>query len=503
MKIRLILLGVIVFIAGFLRLYQINSVPPHLSNDEISLAFDSYSLLTTAKDQHGRPFPVSLKSHGDYKAPLYSYLATPFVFLLGNTTLAVKLPSVIAGVLTVLVIFYLSLHLTRNPQVSLFSALVAATSFWSITTSHGVAETNLALLFLCLGVLFLIRKKSLPLSALFLAMSMYGYHTEKGLVPLIILVWLFVFRPKLKAILTLLLPLGLLLLPQIFDLGTTARAGAEVIWNETGNNFPKTISVFVSNYFAYINPGYLFFSGLGIFHGQHPYNPGLFTWPLVIPFFLGLFQLKPTRFPPIKFLLLWLIVSPVIPALTHGGPSLLRNLTSLAPLSLIIGQGMHFLFKRLPRLFWILAVVFVIFTVYYLPVYYYHFPRERAGTYQGYRPIAEYLRNHVNDFTHVQIDDRFGPLNEFIGVPHLFIGFYSPLSPSVIQSPVHTPEGSFYADIFSVSWINWTSQTPVPSTWYIVGVGNTPPDSVKKNYRLVTDFPDISGKTAFEIWTAI
>lgn len=46
-------LGVIVLIGGLLRMIGLDKNPPHIGNDEISIAFDSYSLRTTGKDGYG------------------------------------------------------------------------------------------------------------------------------------------------------------------------------------------------------------------------------------------------------------------------------------------------------------------------------------------------------------------------------------------------------------------------------------------------------------------
>lgn len=42
------------------RFYGIGTIPPHLSNDEISIAYDSYSLGRNGKDEHNTPIPYPL-----------------------------------------------------------------------------------------------------------------------------------------------------------------------------------------------------------------------------------------------------------------------------------------------------------------------------------------------------------------------------------------------------------------------------------------------------------
>src|SRR3989344_6180036 len=102
---------VIILLAAFLRFYNITEVPPGVNRDEASIGYTAYSLLTTGKDEYGRPFPLSFESFGDWKLPLYIYTTVPFVKLFGLNELAVRLPSVLAGTLTVLLTYFLVMEL--------------------------------------------------------------------------------------------------------------------------------------------------------------------------------------------------------------------------------------------------------------------------------------------------------------------------------------------------------------------------------------------------------
>src|SRR3989344_2718177 len=98
-KLLLIFL-VIFFIAVFLRLFNITNIPPGVNRDEASIGYTAYSLLNTGRDEYGRMFPLSFQSFGDWKLPLYIYTVVPFVSVFGLNELAVRLPSVIVGILS-------------------------------------------------------------------------------------------------------------------------------------------------------------------------------------------------------------------------------------------------------------------------------------------------------------------------------------------------------------------------------------------------------------------
>ena len=79
MKIKNWLLIGILVLAAALRLVNLSSVPPHLTQDEASLGYNAYSILKTGKDEYGQLLPVVFKSFGDYKPGLYIYLTVPTV----------------------------------------------------------------------------------------------------------------------------------------------------------------------------------------------------------------------------------------------------------------------------------------------------------------------------------------------------------------------------------------------------------------------------------------
>ena len=137
-----------IIILGFiLRVVALNRFPVGFTPDEASFGYDAYSLLQTGKDQWGNTFPVVLKSFGDFKAPLYSYLAVPFVALLGLTKEAVRLPNVLVGIGAILVTYLVVKKLT-DEKIGLMAAFLLAISSWHIMMSRGAFEANLTTFFI-------------------------------------------------------------------------------------------------------------------------------------------------------------------------------------------------------------------------------------------------------------------------------------------------------------------------------------------------------------------
>ena len=97
----------IVCIALLLRFWQLGEVPPSPDWDEVALGYNAYSVSETGRDEYGKFMPIVLRSFDDYKPALYSYLAIPFIKLFGLTVFAVRFPSAIFGVLSVIATYFL------------------------------------------------------------------------------------------------------------------------------------------------------------------------------------------------------------------------------------------------------------------------------------------------------------------------------------------------------------------------------------------------------------
>ena len=507
----------------FVRFYKLNTVPPHLSNDEISIAYDAYSISGNQKDEHNKHLPIAFESHGTYKAPGYLYILSPLYLFLPNTNLTPKLPSVIFGFLTIFVIFGITLLLTNNKIISMISAIILLSCPWHITVSRMVLESNLALFFLSLGLLIslfsIIKKKDkyLFLSIVPFTISMYCYHTEWGLAPILFLILLVFFRKNKKclvrcAFLFLLLTLPLLI-NYLDNIHTSARANTEIIWKEESTaslikNSPKILTPFIvskaflEKYFEYTNVDYLFFNGSELLGSKNIFEQGLFLWPLIIPFFYGFFFLrKYIKKPFLSFFIIWTLISPLIPSLTHGSPSLIRNLNSVIPYTIIISIGLFEIFRKFKYLSMVLSCLILISSFYFGSIYLFHYPLEKAEGFQGYYPITEFLKRDSQKYNHIYIDYKFGSSCQYIGVPHLYLAYYQKFNPEILQNRTRDSFGMDF-DKYTVTQIDWNDIDFHSRDLYIVSICNQPVPRILDKIKLVTKFTDQAGNPAFELWEA-
>ena len=100
------LLIAIILLAALLRFYKLSALPA-LNADEAAIGYNAYSLIQTGKDEHGNSWPIHFQSFNDFKPGLYFYLVIPFVAILGLSEIAVRFPSALLGVATVLLVWLL------------------------------------------------------------------------------------------------------------------------------------------------------------------------------------------------------------------------------------------------------------------------------------------------------------------------------------------------------------------------------------------------------------
>lgn len=529
MKFKLIIFFLVILTIAT-RSFRIETVPPNLSNDEISIAYDAYSVSRTLRDEHNHFLPLSFQSHGTYKAPLAIYLAIPSTIILGNSELSVRLPSILAGFLTVFLLGALIFELTKNRTLAFLGSFILAVTPVHIHYSRMATEANIALFLVVLGLyLFFYGLNHTKYFATIISfaafgLSLYAYHTQWGFTPLLVFLLLFFYRKELLKQKLFLIGAGLfvLLLIPIFvtftqNIGTTSRENTQMIFQDPfvigqlSNNsinilqkFQVVLKTFISNYSNYNNPQYIFFKGMQLLGEQDPFQVGLFLFPFLISFFVGLFLVKKYFGAHKNFIYSLLIISPLVPALTTGGMNNPRNLISVAPIILIISAGSLFIWesfrdnKFLKFLKWGVLFLISISFFYFMVIYYGLFPIYSGVNYQyGYKQIAEYIKPNYNEFEKIIIDPRFGETNRYSGVPHLYIPYFTNLDPNQLLRRKDIKDGVIF-DKYEIREINWNLENLKPDYLYVVPNSNQPE---KKDLQKLLEINLPNNQPAFDLYT--
>jgi 4-amino-4-deoxy-L-arabinose transferase-like glycosyltransferase len=188
-KIYSYLLCLLVLAGVGLRLYQFGGVPISLNRDEAALGYNAYTLAHFGTDEWGKPYPLMFISFGDYKLPGYIYFLAPLIRMFGVHDWVIRLPSLIAGFVLILLIYLLTKRLTKNRTGALLAAALLSLSPWAIFYSRMAFEAHLALMWLVLTIYLLVLPfawKRLILIGLTFGLAVLTYNTPLILAPALI-----------------------------------------------------------------------------------------------------------------------------------------------------------------------------------------------------------------------------------------------------------------------------------------------------------------------------
>lgn len=371
-------------ISFLLRVAFWNRFPPGFTADEATMGYDSYSLLKTGKDQFGTSWPLSFRSFGDYRPPLYIYASMPFIALFGLTPLSVRLLSMIAGSLEVSLIFLLMKELFSK-RAGIFSAVLLMLSPWSLLQTRFAQEANVSTLTIFAGVTSFILwfKKHTPryaiCSIVFFSLSLYSYHNARLTTPLLLaaMLWIIVrvkkkyWRQWIAAMIIgaiLILPLFLWIKQEPEAL--FRRASAQSVFSDPAINialwrdivtmplgYPVWLSRLQHNkplyygkaigagYLSHFSPRFLFRSGDSHERFRTPLS-GLLNWTIVLFLPIG-FLMFLRGGAAHRFILSWLFISPIVASLSTIVPNSQHAQDMMIPLHLIGGAGAAWFFGQM------------------------------------------------------------------------------------------------------------------------------------------------------------
>lgn len=514
---------IILIIAFLLRFYKIADNPPAVYGDEISFAWNAWSILKTGADEFGIRFPLQFKAFDDYKAPIPVYLLVPFFYFLGMTAFSVRLPIVLAGTATVWATYHLTRQIVstfdreklaekQKEICALISAALLAISPWHIHLSRGYFEATLALLPFIGGMYWFLKglqeKKYFLFSSFAFAASIYTYFTPRLVIPLFLLFLLWYTRQKWwnvrKNVFTALVVLVIVLLPLVklafFDKGANRMqyflgsrlevakdeatkeqitAGGPLILKKIIHSryvvLAKNIGTDYLEHFSlhywylYGDNSLRYFLGkMGMFH--------LLELPFLLIGFYALLRKQPRI---LGFLIGWLLIVP-IPTAIVGRSFAVRSLAMLPAPFIIVSFGLfeawQFVKNYRPKwsrfLVGTVAALFGISIGLYIWRYQLDYPRY-AATWWGWENKAalEYAKDREDQYDQIIFSDFY------TGMP-LALGFYSQSDPTIWRDARDNrvileadkqfmKVGKYYIGSFDLSNTRLAEEVLPPRTLYI------------------------------------
>lgn len=522
-----VLLGVVLLIGLWLRVWRIDINPPGLSWDEVSIGYNAYSLLLTGRDEHQRQWPLdAFAAYGDYKPPVAVYLTLPFVRALGLNELSVRLPSAILGSMTVLLIFLLVDELFKNPAqkslqanwLALLAAGAMALSPWHINLSRSGFEANIALFFVVLGAIVLLWARNRPglwlVVWLPFVVAIYTFNSSRYFVPLFALglIWYlhkYIRVQKRRAVWGLVIAF-VCLLPilshlvskearlrftevNIFtDISVVQQANARIDYEKNAwwpnilqNRRVGYIRSYLSHFLDHFQPQFLFGKGDGNpkFSIQDVGQLYLLDAAFLVIGFVYIYAHYRREF---VLLVWWLIVAIVPAAVARETPHALRILNSLPVWIIGVACGCYAFCNRLKGLaklnyiFYILinftwVTVYIFLVMYYLYNYHFHYPAEYSGEWQyGYKQAITYLQGVKNSYSRIVITDT-------IGRPYMYTLFYTKTDPRYFwQTKDDAFDAAGFYHVYGFGEYRFISGAPYKleaGTLYVLSPGQVPPEA--------------------------
>ncbi len=362
-----LLIAVIVLVAGFFRLYKLDTIPPGLYPDEAMNGNNALQAIAT----------------GDYKIfypdnngreGLFINLQSISIRIFGNTPYALRVVSALMGILAVLGLYFLGKQIF-NWQIGAIASFLMAVSFWHVLFSRIGFRAIMAPMLIVWGAYFLWRGLStarlyhFAISAIFWGLGFYTYISFR-VMPGVIIATLLAYwhaiakdfnheryihtRNRVTQGLAVLMVVGIIV---VLPLGAYFYTHPEDILGRVAQvsvfsqdnpvkilatNFAKTIGMFVV---------------AGDNNWRHNFSgaPILF-FPLAIFFVLGLLKslvkLVENRkthghfSPPHVFLLSWFFLGllPVVLS-AEGIPHALRAIVVVPVVYLFVAQGLWWIFE--------------------------------------------------------------------------------------------------------------------------------------------------------------
>lgn len=533
MKTKIIFICILL-LAFFLRFWKLDIYPPSLNWDEVSIGYNAYSILKTGKDEWGFSSPLSFRAFGDYKLPVFVYSDVLSVGILGLNEWAVRVPSALAGLGIVVVLYFIILRLSGKSSYALWGMFLAACLPWSVFLSRIALEANLALFLSCAAFFsFLVglnKPRFLILSSLLLGLSLFSYNSSRIVSPILALSWVVIYFKKIKvfprealisgvlflSFILLMVPMALLSdssaryrWTELLDEGALATINGERVRSTLPPAFAKLIhnkvTYFITqsskNYIFHFNPDFLFLNGGSNYQFNIPQFGLIYiaSFPFLV---IGIFKTFKEKQRWQIASILWLLTAPIPAAVTRDAPHALRSLMMIPPLIILASLGFQsFLDKIKYNKFStaVLVIILLISTGVFWQNYTTNYSINYSWAWQyGYKDIAGYIKNHDDKYQQIFVTKKYGEPHEFL----LFYLNYKPYKYMNADNLLRYQKSDWY-------WVDRFDKFVFINDWEIKDKAKcdtgkkclliTSPGNYAGNWEKVSTVNFLDGKEAFDI----
>jgi hypothetical protein len=346
------LLGLILLVGAVLRFSSLGERPPGGYWDEKAICVNARLVADSGRDQYGARLPLFWRALDDYKAPAFPYAFVVWSRVFGDDVASARALAGAFGLLSLVGTWLLAREVLGPGPGPVLATAMLAVSPWHLQYSRIAwqAITLVALHAFAAGALLrglrLGPQRGAPWlggGAVLLAATLYTYSPARLWVPLLALAVVaaalrggrWPWDASLSARLALVF--GLTALP--FALSFAAQHGSLTLRFAQLNvlDGPTPVRSAVSSYLAHFDPGFLF--GQGDPNLRHsPPGSGQLLWAQAVLLPVGVYSLLRRRQPGDVLVLLWLVLAPLLGALTPG-PHATRTIALLPALQVVGAAG--------------------------------------------------------------------------------------------------------------------------------------------------------------------
>lgn len=331
-----------------------------LQLDEAANGYQAYSILKTKKSADGLKYPFEVSNYGVYDSTALSYLAIPFIKIIGLNEVAIRLPTITFYLLSILLLYKLT-QLILNKKIALFAVLIYTFSPWALKASQIAFNANLLpFLYILATYLFILgvkkqKQKYLIISFIPWVLTIYTFSSALLWTPFILILLTIMFFNQIPdkkiSLIILYLLIFLSALPYLINL-TWHLFGFNVIQN-TAIRFQQ-LSIFthrqgigipiafVVNYLLHISLIFFFVDAtppcLGLLN--------LYVLPLLCYGIWICFKKKSEKI--YKLLLITFFAYPTLPSLIDSAPTihLTRDIIILPWIYIIASIGLFSIWEK-------------------------------------------------------------------------------------------------------------------------------------------------------------
>ncbi len=349
-------------LAGTLVLYsaRLGYSPIYMHDAEVLFALHARSIAATLRDTNGTFLPLyfHMPSIGEnvWFHPMIVYFSALFLKVLPFSEWSVRFPSAVVGTIDVFLIYVVSFRLMRSRLYALIAAaLLALTPAHFI---HGRVEMDylypIPFVLAWLWCLLRFDDTEEPwlmwLAGFLLGAGFYSYIAAVAFMPLyLVFTWVYLLakyrgvrRAHLSVTVAFCAPLVCfvawkILYPEVFS-GTAYRYAITrrgVVFGVLHLLNYNVIGDYVSNYWNFYNPNFLFLVGSPNFQSSTR-AAGVFLLPMIVLLGAGLHEVVSTEKPRVAWLLIAGFLTAPIPAVLVEEPFAIYREMELLPFAILI-----------------------------------------------------------------------------------------------------------------------------------------------------------------------